>query len=346
MLTHGGDTTGFYDQYGYLPLDFSANVSPLGLPDGVRKAAIHALDLADQYPDPLCRRLISALAEKEKCNPAFIRCGNGAADIIFRLALAKKPKKALLPAPTFAEYQTALEQVGCEILYHGLQNMQVSREILDQITPDIDIMFLCQPNNPTCQLVAPDLMEEILHKCESTGTLLVVDGCFSEFLKDPHPYILQKFLGSQNLLILKAYTKLYAMAGLRLGYCLSGNEELLEQMSQAGQPWSVSCVAQEAGIAALEETDYVNSLLSLLEEERPRLETGLRDLGLTVYPSNANFIFFRGPVTLCQDLREKGILIRNCGNYPGLEPGYYRVAVRTKPENDALLNAIRLMMND
>ena len=108
MLTHGGDIAGYFDQYGCEPLDFSANVSPLGLPEGVRRAVIDSLSTADQYPDPLCRRLRAAIGAFEGADPARILCGNGAADLIFRLVLAVKPKTALVPAPTFAEYETAL----------------------------------------------------------------------------------------------------------------------------------------------------------------------------------------------------------------------------------------------
>lgn len=344
MLIHGGDIAGFVEEFGRLPLDFSANVSPFGLPSAVRQAAMDALAVADQYPDPLCRNLGQSIANFEHCSPNQVLCGNGAADLIFRLAWAKRPKQALLLAPTFAEYGIALAQTGCSIQHFLLEksnNFQISADILDFITPEIDIFFLCQPNNPTSALCSKDLMVQILERCEATGTLLVVDQCFCEFLDNPEEFTLDSHLKSPNLLILKAFTKIYAMAGLRLGYCLSSNGDLLQSMAQAGQPWGVSCVAQQAGIAALKQVDYVNQIKEFLKTERPFLATNLAKIGCTVFPPSANFIFFQSVPDLDARLRKKGILIRSCANYQGLEPGYFRIAVRTHSENLRLLKAVQ-----
>ena len=114
-LVHGGDWAGYRAEFGRDALDFSANVSPLGLPAGVAAAITAALPMADRYPDPLCRDLRTALAEAEGVPAEQILCGNGAADLIFRLALALRPRRALLPAPTFAEYAAALDTVGCTV---------------------------------------------------------------------------------------------------------------------------------------------------------------------------------------------------------------------------------------
>lgn len=344
MLIHGGDTAGFFAEFGHQPIDFSANVSPLGLPPKVRKAAIDALDKADQYPDPLCRDLRTAIATHECCYANQIFCGNGAADVIYRLVQARKPRKALLPAPTFAEYGLALEQVGCEIERFSLkaeQNFQITAEILAKIDYSVDILFICQPNNPTGSLCDMPLLEQILERCEACGTLLVIDGCFAEFLDDYKEFSLEKHINSPNLVILKAFTKLYAMAGLRLGYCISADEKLLENMALAGQPWGVSCVAQQAGIAALLEQDYVNQLKDFLRQEKVFLVTNLAKMGCRVYPPSVNYIFFQSVIDLDSRLRKKGILIRSCVNYEGLEPGYFRVAVRTHEENLQLIKALQ-----
>lgn len=348
MLIHGGDTAGYMAEFGRQPIDFSANVSPLGLPPKVRQAAIDGLDLADQYPDPLCRQLREAIASHENCYVNQVFCGNGAADVIYRLVQAVKPRKALLPAPTFAEYGLALSQTQCQISYFYLnpeQNFAISDDILDYIDETLDILFVCQPNNPTAAVCPKERLIRILKRCEETNTLLVLDACFTEFLDNFQEYSLQSHLKSPNLVILKAFTKLYAMAGLRLGYCLSANETLLENMALAGQPWAVSCVAQKAGVAALQEHDYVNSLRAFLRTERAFLETNLGKMGCCVYPPSANFIFFRSVADLDIRLREKGILIRNCANYEGLTSGYFRVAVRTHPENLRLLEAVQEVLS-
>ena len=152
QLTHGGDWAGYRAEFGRDPLDFSANVSPLGLPEGVAKAITAALATADRYPDPLCRTLRAALSRAEGVPQERILCGNGAADLIFRLALAAKPRTALVTAPTFAEYATALETAGCRVERHFLQeenDFAVTKDLLNAVHPGTNMVFLCQPNNPT-----------------------------------------------------------------------------------------------------------------------------------------------------------------------------------------------------
>ena len=214
QLTHGGDWAGYRAQYGHDALDFSANVSPLGLPQGVANAIAAALPHADRYPDPLCRALRAKLAPHEGIPAESILCGNGAADLIFRLVWAAKPRTALVTAPTFAEYAAALESAGCAVRRHFLQaevDFAVTDSILSSITPEVDMVFLCQPNNPTGQLTPLPLVERILRRCEACGALLVVDECFLDFLPDCDTLTAKALLDSKNLLILKAFTKLYGL---------------------------------------------------------------------------------------------------------------------------------------
>ncbi len=341
QLTHGGDWAGYRAEFGRDPLDFSANVSPLGLPEGVAKAITSSLATADRYPDPLCRALRTKLAVAENVPAEWLLCGNGAADLIFRLVLAAKPRTALVTAPTFAEYATALETVGCTVERHFLReenDFAVTECILDAVHPGTDIVFLCQPNNPTGQLAEPALVEKLLRKCEAVGALLVVDECFLDFLPEGESLSAKHLLkNSKSLLILKAFTKLYGMAGVRLGYCLCADEVLFARMQAAGQPWAVSSLAQAAGIAALDELDYVARVRDLIKKQRPLLADGLRALGLRVIEGRANYLLFRAPEALGAALRQKGAVLRSCGNYPGLDASWYRTAVRTENENRQLL---------
>ena len=177
-LVHGGDWAGYRAEFGCDALDFSANVSPLGLPAGVAAAITNALPTADRYPDPLCRELRAALAGAEGVPADWILCGNGAADLIFRLALAVRPRRALLPAPTFAEYEAALQTVGCAVQRVFLREeneFAVTEEFIDAVTPETDIVFLCQPNNPTGQVTPPALVERLVRRCAECGAVLAVD---------------------------------------------------------------------------------------------------------------------------------------------------------------------------
>lgn len=349
-LLHGGDWAGYQEEYGALPLDFSANISPLGLPEGVKNAIIRALAQADRYPDPLCRTLSRRLAESHGVPPQAVLCGSGAADLLFRLALARRPRTALITTPTFAEYERALGLSGCEVGCFSLspeQGFPVTERILERLTPDLDVLILCEPNNPTGRTTPRQLLRRILSACEANGTLLVVDECFNGLLDEPEAHTLQNEVKAhQNLLVLRAFTKSHALAGVRLGYVLCGDPALLEAMAQAGQPWAVSMLAQAAGIAVLEDTGYRERLHELLKQERPRLKRGLERLGCAVTPGEANYLlFYHEDPALEVKLRRRGILLRNCANYQGLGPGYYRAAVRTAAENERLLQVLGEVLN-
>lgn len=340
-LVHGGDWAGYRAEFGCDALDFSANVSPLGLPAGVAAAITNALPTADRYPDPLCRELRAALAGAEGVPADWILCGNGAADLIFRLALAVRPRRALLPAPTFAEYEAALQTVGCAVQRVFLREentFAVTEEFIDAVTPETDIVFLCQPNNPTGQVTPPALVERLVRRCAECGAVLVVDECFLDFLPDRDALTAKQLLrDAPQLFILKAFTKLYAMAGVRLGYALCGDAALLEKMRGAGQPWAVSSLAQAAGLAALQETAYAGAVRALIAEQRPRMAAGLRALGLRVMDGQANYLLFRATPDFGEKLRRRGAVVRSCANYPGLDAAWYRTAVRTAEENTRLL---------
>lgn len=340
-LVHGGDWAGYRAEFGCDALDFSANVSPLGLPAGVAAAITNALPTADRYPDPLCRELRAALAGAEGVPADWILCGNGAADLIFRLALAVRPRRALLPAPTFAEYEAALQTVGCAVQRVFLREeneFAVTEEFINAVTPETDIVFLCQPNNPTGQMTPPALVERLVRRCAECGAVLVVDECFLDFLPDRDAWTAKQLLrDAPQLVILKAFTKLYAMAGVRLGYALCGDATLLEKMRGAGQPWAVSSLAQAAGLAALQETAYAGAVRALIAEQRPRMAAGLRALGLRVMDGQANYLLFRATPDFGEKLRRRGAVVRSCANYPGLDAAWYRTAVRTAEENTRLL---------
>ena len=343
-LIHGGDWAGYRAEFGRDALDFSANVSPLGLPAGVAQAVTASLATADRYPDPLCRELRAKLAVHEGVPEPFLLCGNGAADLIFRLVLAKKPHHALVTAPTFAEYASALETVGCAVESHVLSepnDFVVTDSILSAVQDSTDLVFLCQPNNPTGQLTDPGLVARLLDRCTACGALLVLDECFLDFLPDHDRWTAKPFLAAHpNLLILKAFTKLYGMAGIRLGYCLCSDPALLDAMRISGQPWAVSSLAQAAGLAALEETAYVEQVRALIAQQRPILTAGLRVLGLRVLDGAANYLLFQGPASLGETLRQKGVVLRSCANYPGLDGTWYRTAVRTAAENQQLIQTL------
>lgn len=346
MLTHGGDTVGFARRYGFEPLDFSVNTNPFGLSPGAGAALQQLGAELSTYPDPLYRSLRSAIAHHEQLPAEWIACGNGAADLIWRVAFALRPQRALVTAPTFSEYETALDAVGCRTEHHLLKEengFRLQEDILSAITEETELLFLCNPNNPTGATVPQPLLLQILERCRACHVLLVADECFLGFLRDAEARTLKPQLAAYpELLILKAFTKLYGMAGLRLGYCLSSSTGLLERLGKAGQCWPVSVPAQAAGIAALEDQAFVRRTLAFLEPERERMRLAMEVLGLRVFPGEANYLLFRTELPDYHErLAERGFLIRDCSNYAGLGEGYYRIAVLTPEKNDLLLAAMK-----
>lgn len=340
---HGGDV------YRYAGcVDFSANCNPLGTPESVKQAIIDSLDSLGDYPRVGCEPLRNALGIYEGVEARQVICGNGAAELIFSLCRAVKPRKALVLAPSFAEYQQALESVDCltEPFYLKEEDgFAVGEKILDAICPELDMVFLCNPNNPTGILTERALLVKLLEKCRRLGIFLVVDECFLDFVKEPENFTLKSMLGTyHNLFLLKAFTKRYAMAGVRLGYGLCSEISLLERMGEMTQPWNVSAMAQAAGLAALKEDAYVEAGRRLVFEESEYLKHEMQCLGLQVFPSKANYIFFKGPETLFTSCVEKGFLIRDCSNYPGLCKGYYRIAVKRHEDNERLIRAFSTLV--
>ena len=346
MDAHGGDV---YSRR--IRWDFSANVNPLGTPEGVKEAVRRSAEDCCRYPDPRCRRLKKALGAFHQIPEDRILCGNGAADLIFQLALAMRPKQALLLAPTFSEYEKALEAAGCRQELCCLERERDFRPDVRVLEEKIrtmekegkkpEILFFCNPNNPTGLAVKKEVLEEMARFCLEQGIFLAVDECFCEFLDDPEGHSILGELGRfPNVFVLKAFTKIYAMAGLRLGYGICGDPGLMDRLESVRQPWTVSALAQEAGLAALKETDYVERTRELVRAQRQVLKDGLARLGLAVWDSQANYLFFRGPEGLKERLAARKVLIRSCANYPGLDGRYYRICVGTEENNRRFLREL------
>jgi threonine-phosphate decarboxylase len=349
---HGGNFNSTILPYEtYKIIDFSANINPFGLPEKVKQAIVNSISECEKYPDPFCRELTVSLANYEQLDKNFLFCSNGASDIIFRLAIAVKPKKALLLAPTFSDYEKALSTVNCEISYYYLKeenNFKIDVDFLDKIDDSIDLVIICNPNNPTGGACDKIFLKKALEKCKKTNALLFVDECFNGFLEFPFDYSVKEYIDFyDNLIILKAFTKIFAMAGIRLGYAITSNTMLIEKLRLCGQDWSVSSIAQAAGVAALKETQNIAKTVLYIKNERKLMIERLSSLGAKVFGSKANYIFFKVVDEPCLKgkLLLKGFLIRSCSNYVSLNQEYYRVAVKLREDNLKLLQAVEEVLN-
>lgn len=344
---HGGR---IYDKE--ITLDYSANINPFGMPEGVKRAICDGISSYHLYPDDDTLALRRAIAKAENVKEDWIICGNGASDLIYRLCYSLKPKKACVLAPTFSEYEKALRSVGSEVVYLSLEEENgfcLETSSLNQLTADLDLLFLCNPNNPVGNVISGKEMERILEICEKLNIFLVIDECFLDFIEEHEQLSANKYLQnekySKRIFLLKAFTKLYGMAGMRLGYGISSCAELLEAMKFHGAAWNVSTPAQLAGIAALQEDEYVKKTRILIAQEREYLMEQLRKVGVEPFPSKVNYIMFKGPEGLAQFCMQKGILIRSCDNYIGLSRQYYRIAVRFREENEVLIKCFEEFQN-
>ncbi len=329
-------------------IDFSVNVTPLGIPENIRSAMEESLNRAGWYPDYSKERLKRALGAFHHLEPSHICMGNGAADVIYRTVFALKPKKALVLAPTFAEYAAALRCVDARIDSYRIDHadFQVKMDICEQIEADTEMVFLCNPNNPTGLLISKDIIEKVLKRCEAVGAWLVVDECFLEFIADGKKYsVIEDLLHHERLMIIKSFTKMFGIAGLRLGYLLCGKAGLAERIDRFGCDWNVNCVAEAAGLEALKSQDYIKKVIRYITKEREWLCRELTAMGFLTVHGAANYLLFKVPdgsrENLGKWLLKRGIMLRCCDDYENLDGTFYRIGMNRHEENRKLLEALK-----
>lgn len=338
---HGGD---IYTQKA--AYDFSANVNPFGMPPSVQAAIAAAAAESVRYPDPYCGALRAAIAAAEGVGIEQVICGNGAADLIYQFAYALPDKRpALVLAPTFSEYETALKAAGIraeQLVLSAAEGFRADERLLTAPLGGYGALFVCSPNNPTGLMLEKKTLEELAGRCEKAGVRLFADLCFTDLSDQPDLYDLPALCKAHpSVFLLKAFTKSYGMAGVRLGYGLCGDSAFLAVMSEKAPCWNVSTLAQQAGLAALREPDWAAKARALFCAERQRMAAAFREMGITVFDGRANFLLLYHQLPLWERLLQRGFLTRSCENYAGLGPGYLRVAVRLPEENDLLLRSTK-----
>lgn len=347
---HGGNIREAATVLGISPdqlLDFSANINPLGMPVSVKRALIDNLDCIERYPDADYFHLHQALARHHQVPASWILAGNGETESIFTVASGLKPRRAMIVTPGFAEYGRALAQSGCEIRRWSLREAdgwQLTDAILEALTPDLDCLFLCAPNNPTGLLPERQLLQAIADRCKSLNINLILDEAFIDFIPHEAGFI-PALKDNPHIWVLRSLTKFYAIPGLRLGYLVNSDDAAVARMRRQQMPWSVNALAALAGEVALQDSAWQQATWHWLREEGARFYQALCQLPLlTVYPGRANYLLLRcerEDIDLQRRLLTQRILIRSCANYPGLDSRYYRVAIRSAAQNERLLSALR-----
>lgn len=354
MKEHGGNIYKFSKEIG-IPfervIDFSASINPLGISEKVKAMIKKGLKSLHNYPDPDNRVLREKIGEYHGIDPETIQCGNGSTELIYLIIRALRPKTVLIPQPTFSEYERACKTVGrkVRVVSYRLKREKdfainpeefISSLITHHSSRSFDMVFLCNPNNPTGQLIKRDDVLRIAGAAKKLKSYIVVDEAFIDFC--PEESVITDVKNNPYLIVLRSMTKFYGLAGLRVGYGVFPLH-LIERLKRFKEPWTVNTLAQMAAIRAFDDTAYKKATLNLIEMEKRFLEKHFKGLGLRFFSSQANFYLLKidNAGKIQEFLKKKGILVRDCSNFKGLDSSYIRVAVKNRKDNLLLLNAFK-----
>lgn len=347
---HGGNWRDVSQLYGHTPdeiLDFSVNINPLGTPEAVMECLHRNLEAIRRYPDPESRDLKLGIARYLGVEVKNVVTGNGSAEILYLLLQTLEPRRVLVAEPTFSEYRRAARISGADIKTMRLNpkdNFFIDPGVFRKNLSGVDMAFLCNPNNPTGNLIPAEIMRELAEACCRRGVFLVVDESFLDFLPEwPELSLCRLAAEEDQLLVLRSLTKIFAVPGLRLGAAVAGHATA-SLLQAAGDPWNVNILAQMAGEAALKENAYLELTRTLVRREKAYLAGRLAALGLKPFPAAVNFILvdisaagWTAP-DLVRAAGRRGIMIRDCSSFYGLGPDYIRLAVKDRPANNILLD--------
>ncbi len=346
-IWHGGDIQTLANRAECRPdeiIDFSANINPLGPPDGLRQAVSRGLDDVVHYPDPYCRTLCERVSGMFSISPERVVFGNGSTELLFALPGMLGVKRAVIPAPAYIDYETAVRRAGLTAVFEPLDpeaGFIIDPDKLEKNLSGKEMVILGQPGNPSGAMCDTDILLSLADKYPDT--FFVVDEAFADFAPE---YESLAAIEKKNLVVLRSMTKFYAIPGLRLGYAVAA-APLAKRLRGALPPWSVGNIAQAAGAAVLEDPSYATKSREAVTRLRQDLTKDLTALGgMTVFASAANYLLVRldekkmSARDLAARLLSRRIAIRVCDNYRGLDETYFRVAVKTEEENRILLSVL------
>ena len=359
-------------------LDYSSNINPYGIPESLKKRITENLEILERYPDPDYVELREKLAHLNKVDMSDIVLGNGATEIIFLFMKVINPKKILIVSPTFGEYERAVKAVGtsrnsidlsCSDDNKNIENKKIEIEYFElkesddfklnignlknELEKKYDLLIICNPNNPTGKFLKLAETEEILKECNKYDTKLFIDEAFIEFLADGmKESIINTEENKKNLFVTRAFTKFFAIPGLRLGYGMYFDKELEKKISEKKEPWSVNNIAEMAGLTVLDDTEYIEKTLKWIVEEKIYMYEKLNEIsGIKVYETEVNFItgkideklFSEGlnVKVLREKMLEQGILIRNASNFKFLDERFFRLAIKDRESNDRVIKVLK-----
>ncbi|MDO4622132.1 MAG: threonine-phosphate decarboxylase CobD [Eubacteriales bacterium] len=337
-------------------ISFSANINPLGISGKLKASLAEHLDAIQTYPDREYTELRKTMAAYAGTSYENVIVGNGSTELISLVITAIAPKRAMVLAPSYSEYEREITLRGGELVSYNLQEEQDFRldltDFCAQLTDDLDLLVFCNPNNPTSSAVNRDDMRCILTACREHGIFVMVDETYVEFT-DPKDRISSVPLTAEfdNLVVLRGTSKFFAAPGLRLGYAITSGETLRSEILTQQNPWSISSLAEIAGRLMFLDEEYIARTTALINTERIRLAEELQTWNtVKLYPAYGNFQLVKilkedvDAYALFDHCIRKGLMIRNCSTFSNLSDKYFRFCYMNPEDNDRLLAALRELL--
>ena len=347
-------------------LDYSSNINPYGVSKSLKQKIAENIGILEKYPDPDYVELREKLAELNKVDISNITVGNGATESIFLFMKVLKPENVLIVSPTFGEYERAVrawdssENREIEIEYFELEEKDEFRLNIGKLKKELekkyDLAIICNPNNPTGKFLKMAETEEILRECNKYDTKLFIDEAFIEFLEDGlKESVVNSGENKKNLFVTRAFTKFFAIPGLRLGYGIYFDKSLEKKIAEKKEPWSVNNIAEMAGITVLDDTEYIERTLSWITEEKKYMYEKLDEIsGIKPYKTEVNFICVKikdeliskglNVKKLREKMMEEGILIRDASNFKFLDERFFRLAIKDRRSNDRVIEVLKKIL--
>jgi len=326
-------------------IDFSSNITPLGIPKSAKSIIKKNLDKVQFYPDPNSETVISNLEKYTHLPKSNIIVGNGAIEILYNFCFAflSKTTKVLIHVPTFQEYETAVKLSNCKISYFNSLNLSVNIDLFISQIPKNGCIFLCNPNNPTGELLSKKELLFIIIAAKKLKTIVFIDECFIELVPKSNESVLSYVKKYDNIFILRSLTKSFGLPGLRIGYAC-GSKEIIKILQKIKIPWSVNSLAQDAANVVIKNVSHIKKSNLIIKKELKYLENSISMLnGFECISSSTNFILIKtkyDSTKLQRKLLKSKILIRDCKNFRGLDNHYIRIAVKSHKDNVKLVTAL------
>lgn len=344
-MEHGGDLLSYEKYYKGELVDFSSNINPLGVPEGLRKLLMDNLKDMEAYPDIKYRKLKKSIAKYLGCDEKLVLVGNGAMDLID--SFTKLSKRVLVMSPAFSEYTKRALVHGKEVKSIPYKDdFTIDLKTIEEIVKKHDLLILGNPNNPTGLRIDKETLIEIHKIVKSKEGYLILDEAFFEFApKDYDSIEIFKTYNYENIGIIRAATKFFALPGLRLGYgCTS--LELKEKLEKFQMPWRVNCFADIAGQYIFEQKEYIEKSKKYIDIERNYLLKELDKIdNIKAHNTAANYILIKllkwDEEYLFQFFLKKGIVIRKCSSFKILGNSYIRVAIKDRTNNERLIDGFK-----